>query len=164
MLQAIRCQIGINGLITATPDDVDPQLFDQLSIGHLEVDEMNANTTGICKCLSGISFFFSTASCFPLSPRPGLPCVQQIQTIAVPVQSQRFSNAAIQGSQVPSQHSAPVRRLSSGTTRFRLKFLHLRRKIPSHAGFSFSWALWKNQLRLNGQRSTTMRQRRVRRR
>lgn len=47
---AIRCQIGTNGLIAAIPDDFDPQLFDQLSIGHLEIDDMNTNTTGICKC------------------------------------------------------------------------------------------------------------------
>ncbi|KAN0098553.1 hypothetical protein V8E51_014216 [Hyaloscypha variabilis] len=44
---AIRCQIGIKGLIAAIPDDFDPQLFDQLNIGHLEVDDMNANSTGI---------------------------------------------------------------------------------------------------------------------
>ena len=49
-IPAIRCQIGINGLIAAIPDDFDPQLFDQLSIGHLEIDDMNTNTTGICKC------------------------------------------------------------------------------------------------------------------
>jgi hypothetical protein len=39
--------VGINGLIAAIPDDFDPQLFDQLDIGHLEVDEMGTNTTGI---------------------------------------------------------------------------------------------------------------------
>ncbi|KAG0648624.1 hypothetical protein D0Z07_4926 [Hyphodiscus hymeniophilus] len=44
---AIRCQIGINGLTTAVPDDLDPQLFDRLSITHLEIDEAAQNTPGI---------------------------------------------------------------------------------------------------------------------
>jgi hypothetical protein len=46
---AIRCQIGINGLIAAVPEDFDPQLFDELSIdiSHLEIGEVNVNTTGI---------------------------------------------------------------------------------------------------------------------
>ncbi len=37
------------GLITAIPEDFDRQLFDELSINisHLEIDDMNVNTTGI---------------------------------------------------------------------------------------------------------------------
>lgn len=44
---AIRCQIGINGLTAAIPDDFDPQMFDQLDICHLEVDDMDTKSTGI---------------------------------------------------------------------------------------------------------------------
>jgi hypothetical protein len=33
--------------MTAIPDDFDSELFDQLNINHLEVDDMGANTTGI---------------------------------------------------------------------------------------------------------------------
>ncbi|PVH89876.1 hypothetical protein DL98DRAFT_555355 [Cadophora sp. DSE1049] len=43
----IRCQVGVHGLITATPDDVDPLLFEPLDINHLEVEETNVNTVGI---------------------------------------------------------------------------------------------------------------------
>ena len=58
---ALRCQIGINGLIAAIPEDFEPQLFDELSIdiGHLEIDDMNANTTGI--------WFASTITAFGTS-------------------------------------------------------------------------------------------------
>jgi hypothetical protein len=45
--QSIRCQIGTNGLISAIPDDFDPQMFDNLDVRHLEVDETDSNTTGI---------------------------------------------------------------------------------------------------------------------
>jgi hypothetical protein len=46
---ATRCQIGTNGLIAAIPEDFDPQLFDELGIdiSHLEIDDMNVNTTGV---------------------------------------------------------------------------------------------------------------------
>ena len=44
---ATRCQIGINGLITAIPDDFDSQMFDHLDISHLEVDETGSNSAGI---------------------------------------------------------------------------------------------------------------------
>lgn len=44
---AIRCQIGLNGLVTAIPDDFDAQMFDNLNITHLEVDHDGTNTTGI---------------------------------------------------------------------------------------------------------------------
>jgi hypothetical protein len=44
---AIRCQIGVNGLNTAIPNDFDAQMFDQLDIGHLKVDETISNTTGV---------------------------------------------------------------------------------------------------------------------
>jgi hypothetical protein len=45
---AIRCRIGTNGLIAAIQEDFDPELFDKLSndISHLEIDDMNVNTTG----------------------------------------------------------------------------------------------------------------------
>jgi len=46
-LPSIRCQVGVNGLTAAIPDDIDPQLFDQLDIGHLEVDDIGTNTTGM---------------------------------------------------------------------------------------------------------------------
>jgi hypothetical protein len=44
---AIRCQIGVNGLTTAIPNDFDAQMFDQLDIGHLKVGETISNTTGV---------------------------------------------------------------------------------------------------------------------
>jgi hypothetical protein len=44
---SIRCQIGINGLVTAVPDDFDAQLFDHLEISHLTMDELATNSTGI---------------------------------------------------------------------------------------------------------------------
>jgi hypothetical protein len=47
-LPAIRCHVGFIGLIAAIPDDFDSELEDQLYIDHLEVDDMNVNTTGIC--------------------------------------------------------------------------------------------------------------------
>jgi hypothetical protein len=43
----IRCQIGINGLTTAIPDDFDAQMFDSLNISHLEIDDVLTNTIGI---------------------------------------------------------------------------------------------------------------------
>jgi hypothetical protein len=43
----IRCQIGINGLTTAIPDDFDAQMFDSLNISHLEIDDALTNTIGI---------------------------------------------------------------------------------------------------------------------
>ena len=46
-LPTIRCQVGVHGLLTATPDDIDPLLFEPLDINHLEVDETNVNTVGI---------------------------------------------------------------------------------------------------------------------
>jgi hypothetical protein len=47
-LPAIRCHVGFNGLIAAIPDDFDSELENRLYIGHLEVDDMNINTTGVC--------------------------------------------------------------------------------------------------------------------
>lgn len=44
---AIRCRVGLNGLLTAIPDDPDPSLFAPLSISHLLIDEMHTNTAGI---------------------------------------------------------------------------------------------------------------------
>lgn len=44
---AIRCQVGVHGLITAIPDEFDPELFDPLDVSHLEIDEMGTNSTGI---------------------------------------------------------------------------------------------------------------------
>jgi hypothetical protein len=44
---AMRCQIGVNGVTTAIPNDFDAQMFDQLDIGHLKVDETNSNITGV---------------------------------------------------------------------------------------------------------------------
>lgn len=45
---AIRCQIGVNGLQTAIPDDFDAQLFDNLDVSHLQIDDdAHMNTTGI---------------------------------------------------------------------------------------------------------------------
>jgi len=44
---AIRCQIGLNGLVTAIPEDFDAQMFDNLDVTHLEVDDAGTNTTGI---------------------------------------------------------------------------------------------------------------------
>ncbi|TAQ90652.1 hypothetical protein B7494_g1024 [Chlorociboria aeruginascens] len=44
---AIRCQIGIDGLISAIPDDFDAQMFDHLNVQHLEVDQAGTNTTGV---------------------------------------------------------------------------------------------------------------------
>ena len=43
----VRCQIGVNGLTAAIPDDFDPQLFDSLSITHLQIDDDALNTLGI---------------------------------------------------------------------------------------------------------------------
>ena len=43
----IRCQIGLNGLISAIPDDCEVGMFECLNTRHLEVDELMANTTGI---------------------------------------------------------------------------------------------------------------------
>jgi hypothetical protein len=44
---AIRCQVGINGLIAAIPDDFDPEMFDDLSIQHLATHESSPNSTGV---------------------------------------------------------------------------------------------------------------------
>jgi hypothetical protein len=44
---AIRCQVGINGVISAVPDDFDAQMFESLDVRHLEVDESGLNTAGI---------------------------------------------------------------------------------------------------------------------
>lgn len=44
---AIRCQIGIDGIVDAVPDDFDPQLFDSLDISHLKSSEENPNTRGM---------------------------------------------------------------------------------------------------------------------
>ena len=41
---AIRCQIGIDGLIEAIPDDSDPQMFDNLNITHLKALGGSDNT------------------------------------------------------------------------------------------------------------------------
>jgi hypothetical protein len=44
---AIRCQVGVNGLMTAVPDDFDSQMFESLNISHLGVDDAGANTVGV---------------------------------------------------------------------------------------------------------------------
>ncbi|KAL2075811.1 hypothetical protein VTL71DRAFT_754 [Oculimacula yallundae] len=46
-LPMVRCQVGVQGLIAATPDDIDPLLFEPLDISHLEVEETNVNTIGV---------------------------------------------------------------------------------------------------------------------
>lgn len=43
---AIRCQIGIEGIVDAVPDDFDPQLFDSLDIAHLRADAERPNSKG----------------------------------------------------------------------------------------------------------------------
>ncbi|KAH7419090.1 hypothetical protein BKA64DRAFT_4707 [Cadophora sp. MPI-SDFR-AT-0126] len=47
IVPTIRCQVGVHGLITATPDDLDPLLFEPLGISHLEVEETNVSTVGV---------------------------------------------------------------------------------------------------------------------
>lgn len=42
---AVRCQIGVNGLNSAVPDDLDA-MFDELDVMHLEAGEDGTNTTG----------------------------------------------------------------------------------------------------------------------
>ena len=44
---AIRCHMGLDGLITAIPDDYDAQMFDQLNIDHLKSDQVAFDTTGL---------------------------------------------------------------------------------------------------------------------
>jgi hypothetical protein len=44
---AVRCKIGLNGLTTAIPNDFNAQMFDQLNIDHLKVDDTNTNTTSV---------------------------------------------------------------------------------------------------------------------
>lgn len=44
---AIRCQIGVNGLLSAIPDDFDPEMFENLDVKHLEAYESSASTAGI---------------------------------------------------------------------------------------------------------------------
>jgi len=44
---AIRCQIGINGLMNAIPDDFDAQMFDNLNIRHLETIESISTSPGV---------------------------------------------------------------------------------------------------------------------
>ena len=43
---AIRCQIRVEGIVDAIPDDFDPQLFDSIDISHLKVSEGSSNTLG----------------------------------------------------------------------------------------------------------------------
>jgi hypothetical protein len=43
----IRCQVGINGLVTAIPDDFDSQMFSSLNTTHLSIDDAGFNTPGI---------------------------------------------------------------------------------------------------------------------
>jgi len=43
----IRCQVGLNGLTSAIPDDYDAGMFESLDTRHLEVDESMTNTIGI---------------------------------------------------------------------------------------------------------------------
>jgi hypothetical protein len=45
-LHAIRCQIGLEGIITAKSDEADAELFDDIEISHLRNGEESANTTG----------------------------------------------------------------------------------------------------------------------
>ncbi|KAH8588156.1 hypothetical protein B0O99DRAFT_639887 [Bisporella sp. PMI_857] len=44
---AIRCQVGLHGLMSAVSDDIDAHMFDGLDTQHLQVDETGTNTTGI---------------------------------------------------------------------------------------------------------------------
>ena len=44
---AIRCQIGVGGLVSAIPDDFDPQMFEILDVKHLEIHESSPMPTGV---------------------------------------------------------------------------------------------------------------------
>lgn len=44
---AIRCQIGLNGLNKAVPDDFDTQMFDDLDIRHLEAHGSSPTSAGM---------------------------------------------------------------------------------------------------------------------
>ncbi len=56
----VRCQIGVNGLVSAIPDDFDAQMFDHLACTHLQVDDRQLNTAGIW--FASIVTAFSTTS------------------------------------------------------------------------------------------------------
>lgn len=44
---AIRCQIGMHGLLSALPDDFEPNMFESLDVQHLEAREFSPTTTGV---------------------------------------------------------------------------------------------------------------------
>jgi hypothetical protein len=45
-LPALRCQVGTNGLLSALPDDIEPQLFESFDVQHLRADESSL-TAGV---------------------------------------------------------------------------------------------------------------------
>ena len=44
---AIRCQVGVNGLLSAIPDNLDTRIFGSLDVKHLEAHESSPTTTGV---------------------------------------------------------------------------------------------------------------------
>ncbi|KIN04950.1 hypothetical protein OIDMADRAFT_192515 [Oidiodendron maius Zn] len=44
---AIRCKVGVNGLLSAIPDDLDTQIFESLDVKHLEAHESSPTTKGV---------------------------------------------------------------------------------------------------------------------
>jgi hypothetical protein len=44
---AIRCEVGVNGLLSAIPDDFDAQMFESLNVQHLEAHESSPTATGV---------------------------------------------------------------------------------------------------------------------
>ncbi|KAK0124306.1 hypothetical protein ONS95_009277 [Cadophora gregata] len=47
IVPTIRCQVGVHGLISATPEDLDPLLFEALDTKHLAVDETTVNSVSV---------------------------------------------------------------------------------------------------------------------
>lgn len=45
LIPAVRCQVGIHGLVAAVPDDNEHQMFDRLNVDHLVGDPDGQNTT-----------------------------------------------------------------------------------------------------------------------
>ncbi|RFU26508.1 hypothetical protein B7463_g9848, partial [Scytalidium lignicola] len=58
---AVRCQIGVDGLVAAVPDDNEQQMFDQINVNHLIGDPNGQNTTGIWFA-SAITAYGTTSS------------------------------------------------------------------------------------------------------
>jgi hypothetical protein len=81
---AFRCKVGLNGLITAIPDDPDPSLFAPLFITHLLIDEHHTNTVGVwfASALTAISTTSTTIlwsykipnSILSFCLKPSIPC------------------------------------------------------------------------------------------